>query len=260
MDDPAPESSPPEAAQAPAGAANESGSVLEGRAREAGGRLAQRHDLGPPTRGALALYAVVRGAVAGFCRVFWRLDISGADHLPRDTPFILAPVHRSNIDTLLVAAITRRRMRYMGKATLWKYRWFGWLITALGAFPVRRGSADREALRICQEVLENGEPLVVFPEGTRQVGPLVEKVFDGPAYLAAKMDVPLIPVGIGGSERAMPKGSKLLRPVRTVVIVGEPMRAEPSATGRVTRSSVRRLSERLLSEVQRLFDEAQAAA
>ncbi len=134
-----------------------------------------------------------------------------------------------------------------------------WFITALGAFPVRRGSADREALRVCQEVLEQGEPLVMFPEGTRQSGPVVEKVFDGPAYLAARMKVPIIPVGIGGSELAMPKGSKLLRPVRTMVIVGEPIHAEPSTTGRVTRSSVRRLSEQLRAEVQRLFDEAQAS-
>ena len=205
------------------------------------------------------MYAVVRGAVAGFSKLFWRVDIRGAEHLPNDTPFILAPVHRSNIDTFLVASITPRRMRYMGKASLWKYRWFGSIITTLGAFPVRRESADREALRICQEVLENGEPLVMFPEGTRQVGPVVEKVFDGPAYLAARMDVPLIPVGIGGSERALPRGSKLPRPVKTVVIVGEPMQAEPSSSGRVTRSSVRRLSEQLRSEVQRLFDEAQAA-
>jgi 1-acyl-sn-glycerol-3-phosphate acyltransferase len=218
---------------------------------------ATHHDVTPPTRSALAMYAVVRGAVELFCRTYFRLRITGSEHIPNDRPFILAPVHRSNIDTLLVSALTRRRMRYMGKDTLWKYRWFAWVITALGAFPVRRGSADREALRICQEVIEQGEPLVMFPEGTRQTGPVVEKVFDGPAYLAARMRVPIIPVGIGGSERAMPRGAKWLRPVKTAVIVGQPIEAEPSPSGRVTRSSVRNLSERLRTEVQRLFDEAQ---
>ena len=150
-------------------------------------------------------------------------------------------------------------MRYMGKDTLWKYKWLGRFISALGAFPVRRGSADREALRLCQEIIEQGEPLVMFPEGTRQIGPVVEKVFDGPAYLAARMRVPIIPVGIGGSERAMPRGAKFLRPVKTRVIVGEPIEAEVSSTGRVTRSAVRRMSEELRTQVQRLFDQAQAS-
>src|SRR5688572_15669748 len=129
------------------------------------------HDLTPPTRGALAMYAFVRGAVEVFCRLYWRLTVRGAERIPADTPFILAPVHRSNIDTLLVSAVTRRRMRYMGKGTVWKFRWAGGLITALGAVPVRRGSADRGALRVCQEILQQGEPLVMFPEGTRQSGP-----------------------------------------------------------------------------------------
>lgn len=218
------------------------------------------HDLRPPTRSARLIYAVVRGLVAGFCRIYWRVSIRGTEHLPETGPFILAPVHRSNIDTLLVASVTRRRMRYLGKETLWKYRWSAWLITALGAFPVRRGSADREALRICEEVIAQGEPLVMFPEGTRQPGPVIEKMFDGPAYLAARRNVPIVPVGIGGSERAMPRGSRFLRPVKTTVIVGRPLDPEPSATGRVARSTVRRLTEQLRDELQRLFDEAQLAA
>jgi 1-acyl-sn-glycerol-3-phosphate acyltransferase len=207
------------------------------------------------------MYAVVRTAVEWFSRIYWRLSIRGKEHIPKTGSFILAPVHRSNIDTLLVAAVTRRRMRYMGKETLWKYRWLGSFITALGAFPVRRGSADRESLRICDEILARGEPLVMFPEGTRQVGPVVEKVFDGPAYLAVKRGVPIVPVGIGGSERAMPRGSKFLRPVKTTVVIGPAIQPDARApSGRVARSAVRRLSEDLREDVQRLFDEAQLAA
>jgi 1-acyl-sn-glycerol-3-phosphate acyltransferase len=220
----------------------------------------RRHDLRPPTRSARWMYAVVRGAVSGFSRVFWRVSIRGVEHIPPSGAFVLAPIHRSNIDTFLVASITRRRMRYMGKDTLWKYGWFGSFITALGAFPVRRGTADREALRVCDEILRQGEGLVMFPEGTRQAGPVVEHVFDGPAYLAARRGVPIIPVGIGGSERALPRGSRLPRPVRTTVVIGRPLVPEPSATGRVTRAAVRRLTETLKAEVQRLFDEAQLAA
>lgn len=206
----------------------------------------------------LAFYAVVRGVVAAFCRVFWRVSLEGLEHVPTDGPFVLAPVHRSNIDTLVVATVTKRRMRYMGKSSLWKVAWIGRVFSALGAFPVHRGSADRDALRRCVEVIETGEPLVIFPEGTRQTGPHVQPLFEGAAYVASRTGVPIVPVGIGGSEAAMPKGSKLLRPVKVHVVVGEPLYpAPPGPSGRSPRSAVHRLTEQLHTRLQQLFDDAQ---
>lgn len=211
-----------------------------------------------PPRWELLLYAVVRGIVAGFCRLFWRLRIEGAEHIPTAGAYVVAPVHRSNIDTLVVAAITRRRLRYMGKASLWKVKPAGRLFSALGAFPVNRGTADREALRRCIEVVQNGEPLVVFPEGTRQTGPTVQPLFEGAAYVASRAGIPVIPVGIGGSEGAMPKGSKTIRPVRVRIVIGEPMHpALPGPSGRAPRSSVHHLTEELAGRLQELFDQAE---
>jgi 1-acyl-sn-glycerol-3-phosphate acyltransferase len=209
-------------------------------------------------RAGLALYAFVRTVVVGFCRLFWRMSVEGKEHVPTTGSFVLAPVHRSNIDFAVVAGVTRRRMRYMGKDSLWKMRWFGAFISALGAFPVHRGAADREALRRCREVIERGEPLVMFPEGTRQAGPDLQPLFDGPAYLALRTGVPIVPVGIGGSEKAMPRGSKILRPVKIHVVVGEPIWPKPTEGGRVPRSAVRDLTAQLKDDVQRLFDEATA--
>jgi 1-acyl-sn-glycerol-3-phosphate acyltransferase len=150
-------------------------------------------------------------------------------------------------------------MRYMGKDSLWKKRPVGWILSALGGFPVSRGTADREALRRCIEVLEAGEPLVLFPEGERKSGPVVQPLFDGAMYIAVKAGVPVLPVGIGGSERAMPKGKKYLRPSKCVVIVGEAL-TPPVTDGRASRSSVKEFTNRLHIELQRLFDEAQALA
>jgi 1-acyl-sn-glycerol-3-phosphate acyltransferase len=212
-------------------------------------------------RGGLAFYKVVRALVVGFVRVFWRPRIKGRENIPASGPFVLAPVHRSNIDFALAAALVTRRIRYMGKDSLWKIKWIGALFDALGAFPVHRGSADREALRRCIEVIESGEPLVIFPEGTRQSGPEVQPLFEGAAYVAARTGVPIVPVGIGGSERAMPKGSRMIRPVKTTLIVGAPI-AAPTGTkegGRPSRRAVHEVTEHLHAELQRLFDEAQAA-
>jgi 1-acyl-sn-glycerol-3-phosphate acyltransferase len=207
------------------------------------------------------LYRFVRGLIAIVAKLLFRQTFEGRENIPKDTPFVLAPVHRSFLDFALVAPVTRRRMRYMGKAELWKNKTFGKFISALGAFPVHRGGADREAIRLSVEVIQRGEPLVLFPEGTRRSGPVVKDLFEGAAFVAARTGVPVVPVGIGGSERAMQKGKKLPRPVKVHIIIGKPI-APPAPTegGRVSRRAVHELTETIRVEVQRLFDEAQKKA
>lgn len=205
-------------------------------------------------------YTLIRGLVVAICVGYTRARVVGKHNIPKSGAFLLAPIHRSNIDTPLAAAVTSRRMRFMGKDTIWKVKPIGWIISALGAFPVTRGSADREALKRCITVLESGEPLVLFPEGTRQSGPLVQPLFDGAAYVAVKAGVPIIPVGIGGSEGVMPKGSKMIYPRKCVLVVGEPIVATADETGRIPRSAVKDITEQLNSDLQRLFDEAQILA
>jgi 1-acyl-sn-glycerol-3-phosphate acyltransferase len=213
------------------------------------------------SRIALAWYAFARGLVELVCRLYWRVEIRGKDHIPRSGPYVIAPVHRSNIDTLLAGCLTHRRIRFMGKDSLWKYRWSGTLFTSLGAFPVHRGTPDREALRKCEAALAGGEPIVLFPEGTRQSGPAVKPLFEGAAFVAARARVPIVPVGIGGSEWAMPKGSKRISPVKVVMVVGAPIQPpERSEGARVSRRAVAEVSQQLHSTLQELFDEALAAA
>jgi len=106
-------------------------------------------------------------------------------------------------------------------------------------------------------VLKAGEPLVLFPEGTRQSGPIVQPLFDGAAYVAVKASVPIIPVGIGGSEGVMPKGSRMIRPKKCVVIVGQPIMAVADEQGRVPRSAVKETTEELSRQLQNLFEEAE---
>ncbi len=215
----------------------------------------------PPTRFDRLFYGFFRAIVAGFSRLFWRLEVHGRENVPATRPFILAPVHRSNVDTPLASCVTRRRMRFMGKDAMWKYRWSAWFFTAAGGFPVHRGTADRDALRMCRAVIAVGEPLVMFPEGTRQSGPVVEELFDGPAYVSCQTGAPIVPVGIGGSEGAMPKGAKFIRPVKIVITIGPPIEPPAAPPGaRVSRRVVHELSQQLRKEIQRLFDEAQTLA
>jgi 1-acyl-sn-glycerol-3-phosphate acyltransferase len=206
-------------------------------------------------------YRLVRAVVVFIARTYFRVKVIGGDRIPATGAFIVSPVHRSNLDTPVIAAVSRRRLRYMGKESLWKSRFGGWFLTTAGGFPVQRGSADRDALRAGREVLDRGEPLVLFPEGTRQFGPEVQPLFHGAAYLACRTGAPIIPVGIGGSEAAMPKGSKMVYPRKLTLVVGEPLFPPPPAeSGRVPRQAVTALTEQLSDAIQVLFDQAQELA
>ena len=92
---------------------------------------------------------------------------------------------------------------------------------SLGSFPVRRGEADLDAMRVAKEMLEAGECMLVFPEGSRQEGDSIGEIYDGTAWLASKAGTPVVPVGIAGTEVAMPTGSKFPSRVPVTVVVGE---------------------------------------
>lgn len=217
----------------------------------------------PPASPAVArrVYAVVRGGIAGFSALYWRLDVVGAEQLPAEGAFILSPVHRSNIDTPIMSTLTHRYMRYLGKKEMWRYGWSAWLWDTLGAFPVERDKVDREAMRQCTAALERGEPLVVYAEGTRRSSPVIEDLFDGAAHLSLRTGAPIFPVGIGGSMKAMPKGARLFRPAKVSVVVGEAIHPEmPEEGRRVARRAVKELTERLGRELQAAHDEARIRA
>ena len=208
-----------------------------------------------------AMHHTVRLILEIITRLYFRLEVHGRENIPKRGPFIVSPIHRSYLDTPVIGAAIWRLMRYMGAEKMWTNRQLGWFLTAMGGFPVQRGAADRDALKAALSVVERGEPLVMFPEGTRQSGPLVHEMFDGPAYVACRTGVSIIPVGIGGTERAMPKGKKFIRPVKMVVVIGEAI-APPAKkeSGRVSRNGVRDMTTLIGERIQDLFDEAQLRA
>lgn len=221
--------------------------------------MSERNDARPGTRRELAFYAFVRAALVGFGRVWFRVSARGKEHVPAEGAFILSPVHRSNIDFLLVLICTKRRVRFLAKDTLFKGFW-DTLFTALGGIPVARGTADREALQTCVKVIEAGEPLVVFPEGTRQFGPEVQEFFDGAAFIQSRTGAPIIPVGIGGSETAMPKGAKMIKPHKVRVVIGAPLVAPEVDGPKARRASIKARTAELHGVIQDLFDQAQVEA
>jgi 1-acyl-sn-glycerol-3-phosphate acyltransferase len=212
--------------------------------------------------GARLTYQVIRWLLRVVARSYFRLEVTGREHLPSSGGFVLAPGgHRSILDTPMASLAGRRILRYMGAEKYFAKPGVGWFLRAMGGFPVERSTTDRAALRLAEWVLNHGEPLAVFPEGTRKSGPIVHPLKEGAAFLACRTGVPIVPVGIGGSERALPKGRYVPRPRRITMVIGEPIEPPVRAAGeRVKRSEVHRVTEQLHTELQKVFDEAQIRA
>ena len=204
-------------------------------------------------------YRVMRRIFTTVLRVWFRPRVAGRENVPATGPVILAPVHRSFADFGFTAFCTDRKLFFMAKDSLWKNPWLGRLLLYVGAFPVHRESADREALQRAEEVLKRGQCLVLFPEGTRRDGPVIKDLMEGAAFLSAHTGAPIVPIGIGASDLSMPKGSAIPKPFTITVVIGAALSA-PARTGggRVSRAAVHAATEHLVGKLQAVYDEAKA--
>jgi 1-acyl-sn-glycerol-3-phosphate acyltransferase len=204
-------------------------------------------------------YRFARAVICSAFKVLFRVRVSGKKHVPRGGVYIVAPTHRSVLDIPFAAFVTRRRIRFMAKKELFSSKFGRWLFRMLAAIPVDRGGADRAALRAAQAALEDGEPIGVFPEGTRRSGPEIVDLLDGVSYLALKAGVPILPVGIGGSEQIMERGRVLPRIRKVALVIGPVIVPPAGGGGSRPRSEISALTQELRVALQTCFDAAQKA-
>jgi 1-acyl-sn-glycerol-3-phosphate acyltransferase len=203
---------------------------------------------------AKAFYQLARVVLVGGCYLLFRMTVRNQHVVPGSGAYVVAPTHRSILDTFIAASVTRKRVRFMGKQELWGNPATSWLLSALGGFPVDR-EAGSGAVKAALSVLDEGEPVVVFPEGTRRHGGTIEDLQQGAAYLAVKRGVPLLPVGIAGSEEILARGKAIPKLKKVAVVIGPPI--HPRSTGKtVDRAEVTRLTDELEQELQKLYDDA----
>jgi 1-acyl-sn-glycerol-3-phosphate acyltransferase len=180
------------------------------------------------------LYALVRGIVVPIFRVYFRMRVQGAENVPKEGAAILTANHKSFWDSFFLGVCTRRHLRFMAKTELIQAR-YGRLLVRLGAFPVKRGEADADALETSREVLRQGGLLALFPEGTRIREP--DELGDpkrGAGRLALEFGAPLVPAAITGSDNLFAGG--VPKPKRVQVAFAEPIpvdaiEASPEAAG-----------------------------
>lgn len=193
------------------------------------------------------MYDFLKLIILVFVKLVFCLEIYGQSNIPKKGGAIIASNHISLLDPPVIGVSMQRYVHFMAKEELFKYPGFNWIITQLKAFPVRRGMADRTAIRTAINLLESGEVVGLFPEGTRSKTGVLGKPEPGLAMIAVKTGTPIIPTAIIGTADF----SKKLLP-KFKVKFGKPIEVEK---GKTDKESLDKISQSLMCEIARLIEE-----
>lgn len=196
-----------------------------------------------------ALYAVAYRTIGTGLRVCWRMRVDGLRHVPAEGGAILAGNHLSVADEYFLAAVVPRHIAFWAKAEYFGGRLTGPVVRGLRAIPVHRGGgrAALSAFDAAVPVLRAGGLVAVYPEGTRSPDGRLYRGRTGVVRLAAAAGVPIVPVGVRGTDRVQPRGARLPRPHRVGLTFGEPMRVTIERP-----ADVRACTDELMSRIRAL--------
>ncbi len=158
-----------------------------------------------------------------FCKTVGNLEAHGIEHIPREGGVLLISNHVSFLDPVIIGSAANREIHFMARSTAFEIPGLGKLISVYNAYPVNRGAPDLGALRKTISLLQGGNVVLMFPEGTRSTDGTLGKARDGACFIAHRAGVPTLPVFHSGAELVLPRNSKRLRRSKLKVIFGEPL-------------------------------------
>jgi 1-acyl-sn-glycerol-3-phosphate acyltransferase len=212
------------------------------QAAKPAGKVRKEINLYEPYKAPALAWAAVRLLARLVFAIIMNLQVRGRENLPAKGPFIVASNHLSWFDVPLVPANMKLQTLSMAKEELFQTR-FRWLFRFLGGFPVKRGEADRQAIRTADELLKEGNVFLIFPEGTRSKTHKLAKGHYGLGMIALRSGAPVIPVAIAGSEKILKK----FRP-RVTITFGEPITFKPSGR-KVTREDIENATNEVMAKI-----------
>ena len=216
-------------------------------------RMKPEKDLYKPYKMPPFLWTAIRLLGQIVFAIIARVRLSGLENVPAEGPFIIASIHLSWFDVPLIPAYFARPVIYMAKEETFQSR-IGWLVRFMGAFPVKRGEADRHALRTAAEQLKEGNIIVIFPEGTRSKTHTMARGHSGLGMIALRSGVPVLPVAVTGSENLLKK----FRP-RVTITYGQPMILKPQ-NQKVTREDIDAATEQVMHRIAEMLPPAYRGA
>lgn len=178
----------------------------------------------------------LRVSVGRFLLAIYRVRLIDAHNIPVSGGFILAGNHVSYLDPALLWCVMPRETHFVAKSELFENRVLGWFLQNVWTMPITRASADREAITRATALLVGGEPVGMFPEGTRRrpgsaANDDLGEAHSGVAFIAMRAGVPVVPVGIVGTDKALPAGAKIPRFPRVTIRIGEPVHPDSFTEG-----------------------------
>ncbi len=153
----------------------------------------------------MKFYRIARVFISGIFHLLFRIRIEGKENIPCEGAYVVCSNHKSLMDPPMLGVCLPFPVRFMAKEELFRNKIFGGIIRAVGAFPIKRGKSDVGALRAAMKMLENGENVAIFPEGTRSKGDTMRRGKQGAALIAMKAGVNILPVGIEGQYKLFHK-------------------------------------------------------
>ena len=177
--------------------------------------------------------------------ILYRPKIVGKENLPKDTGALLCPNHVHNLDSAVIVAMFKRKVNVLAKEELFKNAFIRWIADIFGVYPVKRGRADLQAIKISLKLLKNDELLLMFPEGTRHGLDKGKKPKNGAVLIAATAGKPIIPIGIQGN----------FKPFRKVIVnIGKPIDYSKYSEDVKEKEQASKLTQELMQEIVNLRD------
>ena len=181
------------------------------------------------------------------------VTLIGRENIPRAGGVILAPNHISYVDPPIVGCYLRRQVHYMAKEELFRSKLMGAWMRWVGAFPVRRGTADRKALKHAIDLLNQGRVVCIFPEGTRSPDGKLQDPELGIGLIALKSQAPIVPVAVIGTDKVLPPNSKRLYRHRVKIVYGKPLTFPQPVQSKESRQLLEEVGRATMSAISELI-------
>jgi len=196
-------------------------------------------------------YYVGRLLVRMFLLLLTRWQIKGRENIPSQGALLIVANHLHLADPPLLVVSLSRKVIFMAKKELFHFRLIGYFVRGFGAFSVHRGQLDKKALRQVYQLLADGQAVVMFPEGTRSKNAQLQHAFPGAALIALRSGVPILPVGINGTEKIKGVAWILHRP-RITVNIGHPFYL-PSVNSKLTKVELAEFTNSIMEHIAELL-------